>query len=67
MESSTSSVMVIIYSSLKEGGQTALGPALLVSVLIASRIPGSKVNYSAYLYSIPILLLHIRFIGGDLH
>ena len=67
MESSTSSVMVIIYSSLKEGGQTALGPALLVSVLIASRIPGSKVNYSAYFYSIPILLLHIRFIGGDLH
>ena len=38
----------MIYScyptcSLEEGGQTALGPALLVSISIAARVPGSKV------------------------
>lgn len=30
-------------SSLKEGGQTALGPALVLSILIASRATESKV------------------------
>lgn len=30
--------------SLEEGGQTALGPAVLLCVSIASRVPGSKVN-----------------------
>ena len=30
-------------SSLKEGGQTALGPALVSSILIASRAAESKV------------------------
>ena len=30
-------------SELEEGGQTALGPALLLSVLLAGSIPGSKV------------------------
>lgn len=29
--------------SLEEGGQTALGPALLVSTVIACQVPGSKV------------------------
>ena len=29
---------------LEEGGQTALGPALLVSISLASRVPGSKVG-----------------------
>ena len=28
---------------LEEGGSTALGPALLVSVAMASQVPGSKV------------------------
>ena len=30
--------------SLEESGQTALGPALLVSVVMASKVPGSKVR-----------------------
>ena len=29
---------------LEETGQTALGPALLVSISMASRVPGSKVR-----------------------
>ena len=33
-----------LFHSLEEGGQTALGPALLVSISIASRVPGSKVQ-----------------------
>lgn len=33
----------LLFDSLEEGGQTALGPALLVSISIASRVPGSKV------------------------
>ena len=32
-----------VSHSLEEGGQTALGPALLVSIAIASRVHGSKV------------------------
>ena len=28
---------------LKEEGQTALGPALLVSIMLAGKLPGSKV------------------------
>ena len=31
--------------SLEESGQTALGPAALVSIVIASQKPGSKVIY----------------------
>ena len=31
--------------SLEESGQTALGPAVLVSIVIASQKPGSKVSY----------------------
>ena len=34
---------VCISCRLEEGGQTALGPALLLAVSMASRIPGSKV------------------------
>jgi len=30
--------------SLEEGGQTALGPALLLCVTVAARVPGSKVS-----------------------
>ena len=30
---------------LVEEGQTALGPALLMSIAIASRVPGSNVSY----------------------
>ena len=33
--------------SLEEKGQTALGPALLLSVLLAGKVPGSKVCSSA--------------------
>ena len=29
---------------LRENGQTALGPALLVSIVLAGKIPGSKVS-----------------------
>ena len=38
--------MFVIYQcfSLEEEGQTALGPAALLSVLLAGRVPGSKVN-----------------------
>ena len=32
------------FFSLEEKGQTALGPALLLSVLLAGRVPGSKVH-----------------------
>ena len=35
--------MSIFNCSLEEGGQTALGPALLVSVAMACQVPGSKV------------------------
>jgi len=28
---------------LEEGGQTALGPAMLVAIMMASKVPGSKV------------------------
>ena len=33
----------LYFYSLEEGGQTALGPALLVSILLASKKAGSKV------------------------
>lgn len=36
-----------LFHSLEEGGQTALGPALLVSISIASRVPGSKVRVAS--------------------
>ena len=29
--------------SLEEGGQTALGPAMLVAIMMASKVSGSKV------------------------
>ena len=35
---------LMILCRLEEGGQTALGPALLVSISLASRVPGSKVS-----------------------
>ena len=31
--------------SLEENGQTALGPALLLSVFLAARVPGSRVSH----------------------
>jgi len=31
------------FDSLEEGGQTALGPAMLVAIMMASKVPGSKV------------------------
>ena len=30
--------------SLEENGQTALGPALLLSVFLAAKVPGSRVS-----------------------
>ena len=39
--------VILMYLSvcrLEESGQTALGPALLVSIALASRVPGSKVR-----------------------
>ena len=33
-----------MYYSLEESGQTALGPAALASVVIASQKPGSRVR-----------------------
>ena len=38
----------ITYCRLEEGGQTALGPALLLSISLAGRVPGSKVHYMFY-------------------
>jgi len=32
-----------VYCSLEEGGQTALGPAILLAVTMASKATGSKV------------------------
>ncbi len=37
---------VIVPISLEESGQTAMGPAMLISILLAGRIPGSKVNFN---------------------
>lgn len=39
-----SNILFIVYS-LKETGGTALGPALLLSTALASKIPGSQVNF----------------------
>lgn len=33
-----------LHSSLREQGATSLGPAVLASVAVASRYPGSKVS-----------------------
>lgn len=35
---------VNLHSSLREQGATSLGPAVLASVAVASRYPGSKVS-----------------------
>ena len=36
---------VLIYSySLEESGSTALGPALVVSIAMAAKVPGSRVS-----------------------
>ena len=35
-----------VLCSLEESGQTALGPAVIISVMIASKVPGSKVMQS---------------------
>ncbi len=42
-----SSMMVVMFFSLEESGQTALGPALLLSISMAARIPGSKVKVNS--------------------
>ena len=34
----------VSWFRLQENGQTALGPALLVSIVLAGKIPGSKVR-----------------------
>jgi hypothetical protein len=47
---------------LEEGGQTALGPALLLAVSMASRAPGSKVNTYMYMYIIYLISRPILFI-----
>ena len=36
-------MFLLLFFSLEESGQTALGPALLVSIVVASQCPGSKV------------------------
>ena len=38
-----------MYYSLEESGQTALGPAALASVVIASQKPGSRVREGLHL------------------
>ena len=38
---------------LEESGQTALGPALLVSISLAARVPGSKVRWHMLLHMPP--------------
>ena len=35
--------VAVVVCSLEEGGQTALGPALLLSVAMAAQCPGSRV------------------------
>ena len=35
--------LLLYHCSLEEGGQTALGPALLISISMACQVPGSKV------------------------
>ena len=46
------------FFSLEEKGQTALGPALLLSVLLAGQVPGSKVHHRACVdtYKIQIVM-----------
>ena len=50
-----------VVCSLEEGGQTALGPALLVSISIASRVPGSKVQLYI-LYILYIIYTHVHYV-----
>jgi len=35
--------LIMFWHRLEEGGQTALGPAMAVAILMASKVPGSKV------------------------
>ena len=37
------SLDLFVVDSLEEGGQTALGPAMLIAVTLACKVPGSKV------------------------
>ena len=54
--------VVCVLCRLEEGGQTALGPALLLAVSMASRAPGSKVNTYMYMYIIYLISRPILFI-----
>ena len=58
---------------LEEGGQTALGPALLLSISMASRTPGSKVSrLHTYMYAVQALYnkniyspeVHVHVVGA---
>ncbi len=40
-----------LHFSLEESGLTALGPALLLSISLAARVPGSKVREINFLES----------------
>ena len=46
-----------MYFSLEKGGMTALGPALLLAVAMASQVSGSKVSLLIYIL-IKIALLN---------
>lgn len=57
-------VFVSYACSLEEGGQTALGPALLMSVIQAGKTPGSKVRHASYLhfhFSFPFCSTHAYY------
>lgn len=45
-------VNIVSFFSLEEGGQTALGPALLVATTIAGKVSGSKVLFYCILHSL---------------
>lgn len=52
--------------SLEEGGQTALGPALLVATTLAGKVSGSKVPFLCIclkytLLSVITLFIHLVF------
>ena len=38
-------INICCVCSLEESGSTALGPALIISIAMAARVPGSRVNY----------------------
>ena len=40
------SMLLHNYDRLEENGQTALGPALVISILLAARSSGSQVSYN---------------------